>query len=158
VAGFLAKNESKILFSKDKKNGPPNEVKQRFDETKLSPFALMPTVSMQSELRSLSRRVLLNFGENLVYHNPLNIGPDDPYCVVHAYLKRILVTATIPDAVVLYSAKSTEEGSKPKAIKGFQAPKELFRTVLSCERQYSAEVSYKTRLISNLLRHELTYT
>ena len=136
VAKVIAQAESKILLKVNKPTGPPNEVKQRFVTTGMSPFALA-----REGNEDVAKRLALNLGENVLYHDPLRTGPEEAFCILHAYIKRILVTAKIPNTVMLYSVKGNTNSRQdtPKGFVDSDAGTEA--TMLEIDRQYIAQVT-----------------
>jgi hypothetical protein len=112
VAAIMKGKEAKTVKQKAEK-GPPNEVKQNFGLTRLSPFVLIPSAL------DLHSKVELKLGENILHHDPLESDLDATYSIVHAYLKRVLISTIVPDSVVLI--KHPEEGDGRDAPpRGFQ--------------------------------------
>jgi hypothetical protein len=147
VAKVIAQAESKILLKVNKPTGPPNEVKQRFVTTGMSPFALA-----REGNEDVAKRLALNLGENVLYHDPLRTGPEEAFCILHAYIKRILVTAKIPNTVMLYSVKGNTN-SRQETPKGFvDSDAGTEATMLEIDRQYIAQVTnseaFRTQLQS----------
>ena len=136
VAKVIAQAESKILLEVSKSTGPPNEVKQRFVTTRMSPFALA-----RAGNKDVAKRLALNLGENVLYHDPLRTGPEEAFCILHAYIKRILVTAKTPNTVMLFSVKGNTNSREdtPKGFVDLDVGTET--TMLEIDRQYIAQVT-----------------
>jgi hypothetical protein len=136
VAKVIAQAESKILLKVSKPIGPPNEMKQRFVTNGMSPFALA-----RAGNKDVTKRLALNLGENVLYHDPLRTGPGEAFCILHAYIKRILVTAKTKNTVMLCSVKgNTNSGEDtPKGFVDSDVGTEA--TMLEIDRQYIAQVT-----------------
>jgi len=135
VAAVMQANESKTAHSQKEAKGPPAEVKQRFGTTRQSPFVLTPSAD-----DSKDGVLTLNLGENVLYHDPEDTGPTAQFCTVYAYLKRLLISTTHEDTVVLISdgeGKALPD-SGPLGFKSNQDTSE--RTTLVPSQQYSAQL------------------
>lgn len=136
VARVISRAETKTLLKVNASKEPSNDVKQRFVNTRKSPFALA-----RAGEHDLSKRVVLNLGENHVYHDPVKTGPGANSVIFHAYLKRILITAKTPNTVMLYSAEGDKCPRKevPKGFVDRGAGIEVI--LLDVDQQYVAQVT-----------------
>jgi hypothetical protein len=118
--------------------GPPAAVRERLNVIRQSPFILTPSIS---QAFAGSNQVLqMNLGENYIYHDPNQTGPHSAYCIIHAYLKRILITPTVRNSVMLLSPPAVVEDA-PAPARGFKpVRKEGERTLLERGKQYSGSV------------------
>ena len=135
VAAVLKANENKAVL-KLERPGPPNEVRQRFDRTRLSPFVLNPS---DTSLSASQPAVPLNFGENLIHQDPLDRFSHPSATTVHAYLKRVLITTKESEKVVLITQPADVDKDLRTVPKGFQPLGDgCIRTVLNPGQQYAA--------------------
>ena len=104
----------------------------------MSPFVLTLISEFGERVNSNQEQVPLVLGENSVYHHPEDCGSDSIMSSVHAYLKRLLISTTVPDTVVLISNAVTAAEAE-QVPRGFQ-PKTAAeqRTLLAPGQQYSA--------------------
>ena len=136
VARVISRAETKTLLKVNASKEPSNDVKQRFVNTRKSPFALA-----RAGEHDLSKRVVLNLGENHVYHDPVKTGPGANSVIFHAYLKRILITAKTPNTVMLYSAEG-DKCSRKEVPKGFVDRGAGIEVILlDVDQQYVAQVT-----------------
>ena len=144
VAAVMKGKEAKAVH-KLEHSGPPNEVKQRFGLTRLSPFVLNPT---DASLATSKQVVSLNLGENWIYSDPLDTGQDASYCTVHAYLRRVLIGTKEPDMVILITQPEDDDEDFRPVPKGFQRlGDECVRTVLKPGQQYAAGLGDKIEFL-----------
>ena len=145
VAAVMQANEKKTVLKKEVK-GPPAEVKQRFGTTRQAPFVLTPCLSEATSAKD--GVVSLNLGENFLFHDPEDTGPDALFCTVHAYLKRLLISTTCQDTVVLISAEEGEVNARGPL--GFQTQDDnSVRTTLLPSQQYSASVGDRIEFLDS---------